>query len=72
MSNEVETLGEALPKEIARVRDVVLPAYVEIGPPGQFAAAMMRAILDRASVAMISGDLIGMMRAYEELKGCKT
>ncbi len=67
--NEVNTLGDALPREIARVRDEIMPAYIEIGPPGAFALAMMRSDLDAASRAMIEGDTVGMIRAYEALKG---
>lgn len=66
---ETNTLGDALPKEIARVRDKVMPAYIEIGPPGQFALALMRASLDAASKAMIEGDCVAMIAAYEDLKG---
>lgn len=66
------TLGEALPKEIARVRDEVLPLYLEIGAAGMFAATMMRRDLDAASRAMIEGDLVAMMAVYESLKGYKT
>ena len=64
-----ETLGDALPKEMARVRDEVMPAYMEIGPPGLFALTMMRQELDRAARAMAEGDVIAMMTAYEALKG---
>lgn len=67
----MSSLAEALPAEMARVRDEVLPAYLEIGPPGAFAVAMMRADLDRAAQAMASGDVVGMIRAYESLKDCK-
>lgn len=69
MSKQTETLGDALPKEIARVRDVVLPEYLAIGPSGIFAATMMRQSLDAASKAMIEGDVVAMIRAYEDLKG---
>lgn len=62
------TLGDALPREMARVRDEVLPVYLEIGPPGQFAATMMRLSLDRAAKAMMEGDLGAMMDTYNELK----
>ena len=34
-----KSLGEALPAEMARVRDHIMPAYIEIGPPGRFALA---------------------------------
>lgn len=63
-----ESLGEALPREIARVRDDVMPAYVEVGAPGKFALAMMRIDLDKASKAMIEGDLPAMIQAYNTLK----
>jgi hypothetical protein len=65
---EIDTIGDALPREMARVRDEVLPAYLAI-PTGIYAATMMRASLDAAAKAMIEGDLVGMIRAYSDLKG---
>lgn len=64
-----DTLGEALPREMARVRDEVMPPYLEIGAPGFFALAMMRQSLDAAAKAMAEGDVVAMLRVYEELKG---
>lgn len=64
-----ESLADALPKEMARVRDNVMPLYVEIGPPGALALHFMRQALDEAARAMASGDLVAMIRAYENLKG---
>ena len=72
MSDEPKSLGTALPAEMARVRDEVLPAYVEIGPPGAFAAAGIRADLDRAAKAMAEGDTVEMLRVYQSLKGWST
>lgn len=66
-----ETLGTALPALIAKVRDEILPLYVELGPTGAIGAALIRADLDRASKAMIEGDLTEMIAAYQELKGIK-
>lgn len=63
-----DTLADALPKEIARVRDEVMPSYIQIGQPGMFALAMMRQSLDAANKAMIEGDLVAMIRCYEDLK----
>ena len=63
-----DTLGEALPREMARVRDKVMPAYIEIGPPGAFALAVMRADLDRATKALAEGDVVAMLQAYNALK----
>lgn len=62
-----ETLGTALPKEMARVREL-LPLYDSI-PTGGFAAAMMRADLDSAARAMIEGDIVEMIRVFKSLKG---
>jgi hypothetical protein len=67
-----ETLGEALPREIARVRDEVLPEYIAIGPPGMLGAMLIRANLDAASKAMIEGDIEGMIAAYRALKEIKS
>ena len=64
-----DTLGDALPRKMARVRDVVMPEYIEIGASGRFALALMRKSLDDAARAMAEGDLPGMIMAYEDLKG---
>lgn len=69
MSNK-RTLGEALPAEMTRVRDDVLPAYLAI-PTGIFAATMMRQSLDAAAKALAEGDVIAMMRCLEDLRGYK-
>jgi hypothetical protein len=63
-----DTLGEALPREMARVRDELMPMYVAIGPPGTFALMLMRQALNRAAKAMAEGDAVEMLRAHEELK----
>lgn len=68
---QIETVGDALPKEIARVRDIVMPAYIAIGDSGKPALAMMRAAMDRASKAMISQDTVEMIIALQDLQGFK-
>lgn len=65
------TLGEDLPKQMARVRDELLPLYESIGPAGLFAAALMRQALDAAACAMAEGDVVQMLRAYQTLKDFK-
>jgi hypothetical protein len=67
-----ESLGEALPREMARVRDEVMPAYVSIGDAGKFALLFMRNDLDAAAKAMVEGDVVEMIRVYESLKGYHT
>lgn len=71
MSDDHKSLGEALPAEMARIRDVVMPAYQEIGPAGAIAMALMRNDLDMAAKAMIEGDLPSMIQAYKALKDYK-
>ena len=63
------SLAEALPAEMARVRDVVMPPYIEIGPAGAFALAVMRQSLNEAAKALAEGDVVAMIRCYEDLKG---
>ena len=67
----MSSLAEALPAEMARVRDVVMPAYQEIGPAGAFGLAMMRASLDNAARVSAAGDTVGMITALEDLRGYK-
>lgn len=69
MGEETESLGTALPKEMARVRDEIMPRYREIGPAGAPALALMRANLDEAARAMAEGDVVAMLRVYQSLKG---
>ena len=61
------TLGDELPREQARCRELLV-AYKEIGPMGAFGAAMIEQSLREADAATISGDLVAMLRAYEKLK----
>ncbi len=63
----VSSLGEALPVEMARVREV-LGHYKEIGPAGMFGAAMIEQSLRMADQAVMSGDVVAMIRAYQDLK----
>lgn len=65
----VNTLGDELPRQMARVRDHVLPHYDACGIGGVFAATMMRADLDAAAKAMAEGDVVAMLRLCESLKG---
>lgn len=62
------SLGEALPMEQARVRKLI-KFYVRIGIGGQFAVAVMGQVLERTEKAVMSGDLVEMIRCYEALKG---
>lgn len=66
-----DTLGDALPRAMANVRDNVMPVYLKVGPAGAFAVACMRADLDAASKAIAEGDVIAMLRAHAALESYK-
>lgn len=63
-----ETLADALPKEMARVR-TVLGYYKEIGSVGAIAARFIEADLHAADKAVMSGDVVQMLRSLETLRG---
>ncbi len=63
------SLGTALPAEMTRVRDEIMPLYIEIGPPGAMALMLMRADLDTAAKAFAEQDTVTMIQIYEKLKG---
>ena len=65
-----ETLGDALPKEQARVR-ALLAVYHGLGPTGAFGAAMLEKALRQADAANISGDVVALIKSYEELRQCQ-
>lgn len=66
------TLGDALPREMARVRDEVMPAYMEIGAAGAMALMLMRRSLDQAAQALAQGNVVAMLAAYTDLTGYNT
>lgn len=65
---DAKTLAEALPLEQARCRELLV-AYKEIGPAGAFGAVVIEEALRQADVASASGDVVAMIRSYQELKG---
>lgn len=65
--SDMETLADALPKEMARVREV-LGHYKEIGQAGMFGAAMIEQDLRAADAAVMSGDVVAMLRAHKALQ----
>ncbi|MFA6165405.1 MAG: hypothetical protein WC700_02230 [Gemmatimonadaceae bacterium] len=64
------SVGEAFPREQERVRELLIE-YDKLGPVGAFGALMLRDTLARADAAMASGDVIAILRSYEELRGCQ-
>lgn len=67
MSEKIETIGSALPKEIGRVKELHKD-YVEIGRPGLLAQRMMEADIDYAEKALKAADPAKMAIAHEALQ----
>ena len=63
----METLGDALPKEIQRVQELIV-IYDTI-PTGIFAATMMRHSISKAVDALAQGDVAAMILSYKDLQG---
>lgn len=63
----MSSLGEEFPKMQAQVREI-LGYYRELGAAGAFGAAMIEATLQRADAAAVSGDVVAMIRSFEEMK----
>lgn len=65
-----ESLGEAFPKEQARLR-TLLGYYSEAGQAGAFASAMLEDCLRRADKAAVEQDTVAMLRLYKEMQEFK-
>lgn len=65
-----DSLATAFPKEQARCREL-LQAYRDLGPVGVFGALHIEQTLKRADEAAASGDVVEMLRVYEEMLTCE-
>ncbi len=66
----MESLGDALPKEQARVRELIVQYRDPIlRGAGEIAARMMEASLQAADKAVMSGDVVAMIQAHKDLQG---
>jgi hypothetical protein len=73
--NSVETLADALPKEITRVRGVQDQYKTLRGMPNVMVEPqimMMEAEIQAAMKAMAEGDVVAMLRVYRSLKEYST
>ena len=66
----MSSLAEELPKQQARCREL-LSVYKSLGSAGMFGAAFIEQSLKKADQAVMSGDVVAMIQAYEELKEYK-
>lgn len=67
MSERIETLGDALPKEIQRCQELLVD-YESIGPAGAFGVGFIRAHIATALKAIAEGDVVAMLQSYNALK----
>lgn len=68
----VHTLADECRLQLTRVRDEVMPAYLEIGPAGAFALAEMRAASDRAIRALSEQDGVEVLALVRVLQSFTT
>jgi hypothetical protein len=71
--SEIRTLADALPAQIQRVREDIIPAYESLrGLPNVMVEptiAIMNHAINEATKAAATGDVVAMLRWHEELKG---
>ena len=60
-------LAEGLFSEMNRVREVI-KIYESVGSAGTFASGMMKVSISNAEASMLSGDIVEMLKAYNDLK----
>ncbi len=65
------TLGDDMPVQQARVRELIALYKSLPQGSGAFGALMMERDLQEADQAVMSGDVVRMLRAYNALKECE-
>ena len=71
MPNEEQpsNLAEAIQVEIIRVRDDVLPVYIQIGGGALITVELIiKPALNAATKALAEGDIVAIIQAYQDLK----
>lgn len=66
-----ESLADAYPKQQARLRELIATYESLRGTPGvnvEFALMMLRNLQRRADEAAARGDLVAMLRCYQEME----
>jgi hypothetical protein len=59
-------LVDGFKQELERARELLI-VYQGI-PTGQFGAIMIKEAIDRAEASVLTGDVVDMIRSYNELK----
>ena len=66
-----KTVGSEFPVEQARVRELIATYRALPGNVGVLGAAILEEVLRKADQAAMSGDIVAILRSYEEMKGCE-
>jgi hypothetical protein len=66
----METLDEALPREIERCQELLIQ-YAAIGPAGAFGTAVIKVQIAEAHKAMATQDVVAMIKSLKALKECQ-
>jgi hypothetical protein len=64
------SVGEDFPRQQQRAREL-LKAYQDIGPEGYFGVQVIQSALEKADQALASGDVVAILRSYEQLRDLK-
>ena len=70
----MSSVGEDYPVQQARCRDLLMEYKNMRQTPGvnvNFAIASIEDVLRQADEAAMSGDVVAMLRAYQEMKSCE-
>ena len=65
------SVGEDFPQQQERVRHLIDQYRALEGGVGAYGAAIMDEVLKRAADAQSSGDLVRILRSYQELVNCE-
>lgn len=65
------TVGDDYPRQQQRCRELILLYRSLPNNVGQFGAMMIEKVLQKADVAMASGDIVEILKCYNEMKECK-
>lgn len=65
------SVGEDFPQQQERVRHLIDEYRALEGGVGMMGAALMDDVLKRAADAQSSGDIVQILRSYQELRGCE-
>ena len=66
----MSTLGTDFSREQERCRELI-SAYEKIGPAGAFGMLHIKDVLRQADQAVISGNVVAMIRCYKMMKDCQ-